>query len=97
MAPRRIPVPSSASEAAATGVPTREIIAYARRLLLRQYHAHAQDIDDRIGLDRLRCLHVNDSKAALGSNLDRHETTGAGLLGLSPAFTARRLRRMCRH
>jgi deoxyribonuclease-4 len=39
------------------------------------------DIDSRIGLDRLRCLHVNDSKAALGSNLDRHETTGAGLIG----------------
>jgi len=49
MAPRRITGPSSASEAAATGVPTREIIAYARRLLLRQYHAHAQDIDDLIG------------------------------------------------
>src|SRR4051794_26467954 len=27
------------------------------------------EIDDRIGLDRLRCLHVNDSKAPLGSNL----------------------------
>ncbi len=39
------------------------------------------EIDGRIGLDRLRCLHVNDSKAALGSNLDRHETTGAGLIG----------------
>jgi deoxyribonuclease-4 len=43
--------------------------------------AAVADIDDRIGLDRLRCLHVNDSKAALGSNLDRHETTGAGLIG----------------
>ena len=39
------------------------------------------EIDERIGLDRLRCLHVNDSKAPLGSNLDRHETTGAGLIG----------------
>ena len=43
--------------------------------------AAVADIDSRIGLDRLRCLHVNDSKAALGSNLDRHETTGAGLIG----------------
>ena len=43
--------------------------------------AAVREIDDRIGLDRLRCLHVNDSKAALGSNLDRHESIGSGLLG----------------
>ena len=36
------------------------------------------DLDDRIGLDRLRCLHVNDTKAPLGSNLDRHESVGLG-------------------
>jgi deoxyribonuclease-4 len=40
-----------------------------------------KDVDRLIGLDRLRCLHVNDSKAALGSNLDRHENIGDGLLG----------------
>ena len=34
-----------------------------------------------IGLDRLRVLHVNDSKAPLGSNLDRHENVGDGLIG----------------
>ena len=39
------------------------------------------DLDSRIGLDRLRCLHVNDTKAVLGSNLDRHESIGAGLMG----------------
>jgi deoxyribonuclease-4 len=39
------------------------------------------EIDARIGLDRLRCLHVNDTKAELGSNLDRHEAIGAGLMG----------------
>jgi len=39
------------------------------------------ELDERIGLDRLRCLHVNDSKAPLGSNLDRHENVGDGLLG----------------
>src|SRR3954451_12921632 len=40
-----------------------------------------KDVDRLIGLDRLRCLHVNDSKAPLGSNLDRHENIGEGLLG----------------
>ena len=43
--------------------------------------AAVADIGSQIGLDRLRCLHVNDSKAELGSNLDRHETIGAGLIG----------------
>jgi deoxyribonuclease IV len=39
------------------------------------------DVDARIGLDRLRVLHVNDSKAPLGSNRDRHENIGEGLIG----------------
>ena len=43
--------------------------------------AAVSELDDRIGLDRLRCLHVNDSKAGLGSNRDRHDAIGAGLLG----------------
>jgi deoxyribonuclease-4 len=39
------------------------------------------DVERTIGLDRLRCLHVNDSKAPLGSNRDRHENVGDGLIG----------------
>jgi deoxyribonuclease-4 len=39
------------------------------------------DVDARIGLDRLRVLHANDSKAPLGSNRDRHENIGDGLIG----------------
>jgi deoxyribonuclease-4 len=39
------------------------------------------EVDATIGLDRLRALHVNDSKAPLGSNRDRHENIGDGLLG----------------
>lgn len=37
--------------------------------------------DARIGLDRLVMIHFNDSKASLGSNADRHEHLGAGLIG----------------
>jgi deoxyribonuclease-4 len=43
--------------------------------------AAVAEIDERIGLDRLRCLHVNDSKAELGSNRDRHDSIGRGLMG----------------
>jgi deoxyribonuclease-4 len=39
------------------------------------------ELDSTIGFDRLRALHVNDSKAPLGSNRDRHENIGDGLLG----------------
>src|SRR6188472_1420543 len=39
------------------------------------------ELDERIGLDRLRCLHVNYSKTPLGSNRDRHDNIGDGLIG----------------
>ena len=39
------------------------------------------DLDTRIGLDRLRALHINDAQAALGSNRDRHENILAGDMG----------------
>ncbi|MEP7224819.1 MAG: deoxyribonuclease IV, partial [Actinomycetota bacterium] len=39
------------------------------------------DLDKRIGLDRLRALHVIDAKAPLGSNRDRHENILEGLMG----------------
>jgi deoxyribonuclease IV len=43
--------------------------------------AAVNDLDERLGLDRLRCLHINDSKTPLGSNRDRHENAGKGLIG----------------
>jgi deoxyribonuclease-4 len=38
-------------------------------------------VEERIGLDRLRALHANDSKAPLGSNRDRHDNIGDGVMG----------------
>ena len=40
-----------------------------------------EELDDRIGLDRLRALHVNDAKTPLGSNSDRHDNVLDGLMG----------------
>lgn len=37
--------------------------------------------DAVVGLDRLGCLHLNDSKTGLGSNRDRHANIGDGELG----------------
>jgi deoxyribonuclease-4 len=44
-------------------------------------------IDRVIGLDRVQVVHTNDSKAALGSRVDRHEHIGKGKIGLA-AFRA---------
>lgn len=38
-------------------------------------------IADTVGLERLRCLHLNDSKVAFGANKDRHENIGEGSIG----------------
>lgn len=37
--------------------------------------------DQVIGFDRLRIVHLNDSKGGLGSGLDRHEHIGMGYIG----------------
>ena len=41
------------------------------------------EFDRVIGLDRLRALHLNDSKNPVGSRKDRHEKLGQGQLGLA--------------
>ena len=41
-----------------------------------------RDFDRVIGLDRLAAIHLNDSKTALGSRVDRHEHIGKGKIGL---------------
>ena len=40
-----------------------------------------QQIDSACGLDRVRALHVNDSKTPLGSNRDRHDNILEGVMG----------------
>jgi len=52
------------------------------------YEATLEEFHRVIGLDRLKVIHLNDSKAALGARVDRHEHIGKGHLGLG---TFRRL------
>jgi deoxyribonuclease-4 len=42
-----------------------------------------RQLDTCVGLDRLRALHLNDSKTPLGSRVDRHTHIGSGHVGLS--------------
>jgi len=39
------------------------------------------EVDSRFGLERLRCLHVNDSKMKFDSQRDRHANLGEGEIG----------------
>jgi deoxyribonuclease-4 len=41
------------------------------------------DIIRYIGKDKIRLLHLNDAKGALGAGLDRHEHIGQGKIGIS--------------
>ena len=43
--------------------------------------AIVDEADAKVGLDRLRCLHVNDAAAPLGSCRDRHANIGKGEMG----------------
>ena len=45
-----------------------------------------ETFDREIGLDRLRALHLNDSKNPVGARKDRHEKLGEGYLGLEAFY-----------
>jgi deoxyribonuclease-4 len=39
------------------------------------------EAEEKVGLERLRCVHVNDAAVPLGSHLDRHANIGKGEMG----------------
>lgn len=45
------------------------------------YESMVQAMNASFGLDRIGCIHVNDSKFDLGSRRDRHEHIGEGFIG----------------
>jgi deoxyribonuclease-4 len=40
-----------------------------------------EQFDRTLGIEKLEAIHANDSKSSLGSNVDRHENIGMGLIG----------------
>ncbi|MGI8594001.1 MAG: deoxyribonuclease IV, partial [Solirubrobacteraceae bacterium] len=63
---------------------------YASGFDVRTPESLARVVDECVevvGLDRLGSLHVNDSKTALGSNVDRHAPLGDGELGAGGCAT----------
>jgi deoxyribonuclease-4 len=46
-----------------------------------------REVRAKVGLQRIRSLHLNDSQTPLGSNRDRHANVGEGQLGESGCAT----------
>ena len=49
--------------------------------IVGDYEGVFTKLDEIVGLEYLRGIHLNDTKKALGSRVDRHESIGLGLLG----------------
>lgn len=47
-----------------------------------EYRATMRSFDEIVGIDRVKVLHLNDSRRELGSKIDRHEHIGKGHIGL---------------
>jgi deoxyribonuclease IV len=48
---------------------------------IEEANALVRLVEGTVGLERLRCLHLNDSKVPFGANRDRHENIGEGTIG----------------
>jgi len=48
-----------------------------------KYAAFRKELSKTIGLKHVKVLHLNDSKKALGSRVDRHEHIGQGMIALT--------------
>jgi deoxyribonuclease IV len=49
-----------------------------------RYERMVESFDRIVGLDKLKAIHLNDSRKGLGSRVDRHEHIGKGEIGLEP-------------
>jgi deoxyribonuclease-4 len=70
--PERIGICVDTCHAFAAGIDLRD---------RKTYLAFWREFDELLGLDRLKAIHLNDSKRELGSRVDRHAHIGRGLMG----------------
>ena len=48
---------------------------------MKEFDSFLEKFDQLIGIDKIGCVHVNDSKNVLGAHKDRHENIGFGTIG----------------
>ena len=49
--------------------------------IVNEYDKIFDEFDKEVGFNYLRGMHLNDSKKALGTHVDRHDSIGKGLIG----------------
>ncbi len=75
----------SPSQTGRLGVCLDTCHVYAAGYDIRTPEAYAEtmaEFDRVVGLDQIRCFHLNDSKYDLGERKDRHDHIGRGFIGL---------------
>lgn len=50
---------------------------------INNFDSYLNIFDKYIGIDKIKCVHVNDSKNELGAHKDRHENIGFGTIGFN--------------
>ena len=48
---------------------------------ISKFNDYLNEFDSIIGINKIKCVHVNDSKNVIGSHKDRHENIGYGTIG----------------
>lgn len=48
---------------------------------VNKFDEYLKEFDQKIGIDKIKCLHINDSKNLIGAHKDRHENIGLGTIG----------------
>lgn len=48
---------------------------------IKKFDEYLDDFDKLIGLDKIKCIHINDSKNEIGTHKDRHANIGYGTIG----------------
>ena len=48
---------------------------------ISEFDKYLEDFDTSIGINKIKCIHVNDSKNDIASHKDRHENIGFGKIG----------------
>lgn len=55
---------------------------------IENFDQYLDEFDLKIGINNIKCLHVNDSKNGIGFKKDRHENFGFGTIGFDPLIAA---------
>ena len=55
---------------------------------LNKFDEYLDEFDQKIGIDKIKVMHVNDSKNVVGAHKDRHDNIGYGTIGFNTLMNA---------